>query len=56
MKYKHFEVTNKCNALATKASDHETQFLANVFKIAEQTLVMAIDFMHFLERLGYDKD
>ena len=42
---------SKCIALAAKASDDEKQCLARVFRIA----LMAIDFMHFLEKLGHAK-
>ena len=45
----------KCIPLAVKASDDEKQYLAKIFKIAEATLVIAIDFMHFLEKLGHAK-
>ena len=45
----------KCSALAAKASDNEKQCLAQIFKMSKETLVMAIDFMHFLEKLGHAK-
>ena len=45
----------KCSALAAKASDDEKQCLAQIFKLSKQVLVIAIDFMHFLETLGHAK-
>ena len=43
------------SALAAKANNDEMQCLATIFKIAKQTLAMAINFMLFLEKLGHAK-
>ena len=45
----------KCIALAANTSNDEKQCLAKVFRIAKQTPVMVIDFIHFLEKLGHVK-